>query len=224
MSNPQPHDDLGVKAIGPLEFANEDTGEVTAIVATLGVKDRDHEVILPDAIPHGAAVKLSDYGHSAIMAFMHGMPLADDPPVGKGAIYIDGDKAVFRGRYFMSTASGREAHARAKEMGAEQEWSFGYRILKTAMPDEDMKSQGVKRVLVQLHPFEVSPVLIAGGVGTRTVGVKEATAADAIAAAEAEALVARQAAEATAVQAALQATNAEASRLFARGRRFLRSR
>jgi hypothetical protein len=150
----------------------DDKGEVTAVVATLGVVDRDREVVAPDSIPNGVKVLLSEYGHSAAISKVTGVPIADRPPVGKGAIFIEGDKAVFKGRYFMSTTGGRETFRLIKELGPDQEWSFSYYILQTAAPSPEQKAAGAKRVLLRLKPFEVSPVIVAGGVGTHTVEVK----------------------------------------------------
>lgn len=155
-----------------------DQGAITAIVATLDTIDRDRDIIPSDAFPTGVKVKLSAYGHSSISDLMYGTGIPDDPPVGKGALIIERGKAVFRGKYFLSTAAGREAFNVAKEMGDEQEWSFGYRILKTLPPSDDLAAKGARRVLAKLEPLEVSPVLYAGGVGTQTVATKRAGRGD----------------------------------------------
>lgn len=151
-----------------------DQGQVEAIVATLDTVDRDCDVIPRDAFPSGAKVKMSSYDHSSINALRYGPGLPDQPPVGKGAIFIEGDKAIFRGQYFMDTIAGKEAFLTAKAMGAEQEWSFGYRKLQVDRPSSELAAKGARRVLSKLGPLEVSPVLLAGGVGTRTVAMKSA--------------------------------------------------
>jgi hypothetical protein len=165
--------DVEAKTLGgALAVVNAEQGEIEAIVATLDTIDRDRDIIPSDAFPTGVKVKMSVYGHSSISDLMYGTGIPDKAPVGKGAIFIENGRAVFRGKYFMTTAAGREAFNTAKEMGAEQEWSFGYRILKTAAPSDELAAKGARRILAKLGPLEVSPVLYAGGVGTRTVGVK----------------------------------------------------
>ncbi len=165
--------DIEAKSLAPPTL--QDQGQVEAIVATLDTVDRDYDVIPRDAFPSGAKVKMSSYDHSSINALRYGPGLPDQPPVGKGAIFIEGDKAIFRGQYFMDTIAGKEAFLTAKAMGAEQEWSFGYRKLQVDRPNSELAAKGAKRVLSKLGPLEVSPVLLAGGVGTRTVAMKSAT-------------------------------------------------
>lgn len=203
--------DVQLKALGPFEIKNEETGEVEAIIATLNVVDKDYDVILPGAIKDGAKVKLSSYGHNAMFG---------ETPVGKGALHNEGEKVVFKGRFFLETQGGVEAFRTVKAMGAEQEWSFGFRVLGREVPDEKWREKGARQILTKLHAFEVSPVIIGAGVGTRTVAVKEAEDDPAVTAArelEAKAALEEQAASV----AALQGVNSEARRIFDRGRRFL---
>jgi hypothetical protein len=166
-------EDVEAKALGPATITNAEQGQVEAIVATLGVVDRDADVIPLDAFPTGVKASISAYGHSSLMPGVTGLG-SDEPPVGKGAIHIEGDKAVFRGQFFMETARGREAFLTTKAMGGDQEWSFGFRKLQVDPPSEELKAKGARRVLSKLAPMEVSPVTIAGGVGTRTLVTKAA--------------------------------------------------
>lgn len=152
-----------VKAFGALEIKDADKGEVEAIIATTETVDRDHEVILKGAIPDGAKVKLSGYGHGAMFGEM---------PVGKGTLHNDGSKVIFRGKFFISTPRGREAFDTLKEFGSDQEWSFGFRVLDAENASEEWLKQGAFRVLKKLEPFEVSPVLLGAGIGTRTIKIK----------------------------------------------------
>lgn len=161
--------DLEVKGVGVLEIKDAEKGEVEAIIATLGVVDRDGDVIHESAIKSGSKVKMSAYGHDAVWG---------ETPVGKGQIVIDGNKAIFKGKLFLSTARGRETFGVLKEMGADQEWSFGFAVKGHEVPDDDWKKKGAYRILTKLEPFEVSPVMRGAGVGTHTVGVKEDKPAD----------------------------------------------
>lgn len=158
--------EIEVKALDGLEIKDAEKGEIEAVIATLDVVDRDRDIIRPMAIKDGARVKLSDYGHSAAFGAA---------PVGKGTLRIEGNKVLFRGKYFMSTSRGSEAFKMMKEIGPdESEWSFGFHVEEDAAPDEADRKKGAFRILTKLDSFEVSPVLRGAGIGTRTVSVKAA--------------------------------------------------
>lgn len=161
--------DVELKALGVLEIKDEEKGEVEAVIATLGVVDRDGDIIRETAIKAGAKVKMSAYGHDAMWGEM---------PVGKGTIVVREDLAIFKGRVFLNTERGREVFGVLKEMGADQEWSFGFRVTGWEAPDEKAKGAGATRILTKLDAFEVSPVLRGAGVGTGTLAVKEEKPAD----------------------------------------------
>lgn len=213
--------EISTKAVGPVAFTDDDKGEVQAVVYTLGVVDRDGDVILPESFQGEAKVKLSHYGHSAVLAHAKGTGNPVEAPVGKGVVRRNAaNELEFRGNYFMSTTRGRDAYFTAKEMGAEQEWSVSFWRDKGEKPDAQWSAKGARRLWrTEIDPFEVSPVTIAGGRGTRTVGVKEAeeaaaqSAEDAAESAEA-AEQAKQAAEeaAAAAETAKAETEAEQKR------------
>jgi hypothetical protein len=75
---------------------------------------------------------------------------------------------------FLATTDGRDTFECLKEMGSDQEWSFGFRILGAEVPSDDERKQGARRILTKLDAFEVSPVIVGAGVGTRTTAVKGA--------------------------------------------------
>jgi hypothetical protein len=159
--------DLEMKSFGPFEIKSEDKGEVVAVVATLGVVDKDGDVIMPGAFGAGAKVKLSGYGHDVITE--------GKAPVGKGVITEEGDRAVFRGQFFMSTSRGREAFHTTKELGAEGEWSFGFpKSVKTGEMSDEWKAKGAKRIIKGLQAIEASPVFVGAGWGTGTLSAKAA--------------------------------------------------
>lgn len=154
-----------IKVLESVEIKDEEKGEIEAVFATLDVVDKDHDIIRPSAIAEGAKAKLSDYAHSAVFGAS---------PVGKGTMHQVKNKAVFRGRYFMSTTRGVEAFKTLKEIGADQEWSFGYQVLGSEEPEEEDREKGAWRILTKLDAFEISPVLRGAGLGTRTLSVKAA--------------------------------------------------
>ena len=168
---------LVCKSFGSFEIKDAEKGEIEAIIATLGVVDKDGDIIMADAIPDGSKVSMSAYGHDAVWG---------DAPVGKGRIHVEGNKAVFKGRVFLATTRGRDTFETLKEMGGDQEWSFGFHVIGSEIPDDAAKKQGARLILTKLDAFEVSPVLIGAGVGTRTLVVKEETPAEQAAASDAE--------------------------------------
>jgi HK97 family phage prohead protease len=134
------------------------TGAFEAVFATLNVKDRDGDVIVPGAIEAGKEV--------LVMA-QHRW---NDLPIGKARIYEEGDELIARGKFFVDTPQGAASYATAKNVGDLQEWSFGFNVLdaEPGMVDEQRVT-----ILKQLDVFEVSPVMIGAGVNTRTLAVKE---------------------------------------------------
>jgi hypothetical protein len=159
-------DSLELKTFGAFEIKNADAGEVRAIVATLGVVDKDGDVLLPGSFPPSATVKMSGYGHDVVFGGV--------PPVGKGTITVEGDKAIFTGKFFMSSDRAREAFAIVRELGAEGEWSFGFpnRNVKTAPMTDEWRGKGARRLIAGLTPIEASPVFIGAGHGTQTLYTK----------------------------------------------------
>ena len=88
-----------VKSITSFEIKDADKGEVRAVIATLGVVDRDGDIIRKGAIPDGSKVAVSAYGHDAVWG---------NRPVGKGTLSTEGNKVLFDGRLFLNTTDGRD--------------------------------------------------------------------------------------------------------------------
>jgi hypothetical protein len=158
-------DDVAIKSFCSFEIKDAEKGEVEAIIATLGVVDKDEDIIRPGAVADGSKVSMSSYGHDAVWGAR---------PVGKGTLHTVGNKLVFKGKMFLATTDGRDTFECLKEMGADQEWSFGFRILGAEVPSDDERKDGARRILTKLDAFEVSPVIIGAGVDTRTTAVKGA--------------------------------------------------
>jgi len=160
--------DIGTKLISDFEIKDADRGEVTAVVSVFNVVDRDGDVILPGAIKDGTVVKISAYGHDVVTE--------GKPPVGRGVLRVDDQRAVLHAKYFMSTERGRDAFATVKELGADNEWSIGWpnSTLKTAKMTDEWRGMGAKRLVKSLDVLESSPVFLGSNQFTRTVGTKEA--------------------------------------------------
>jgi phage head maturation protease len=154
-----------LKRVTTLEIKNAERGEVESHIATLGVVDNDRDIIRHTAVRDGTPVVMSSIAHDTITQ--------GNRPVGKGTLSVDGNVLVFKGRVFLNTLAGRETFEVLKEMRDLMQWSFGFRILEEARPTEAERRQGAHRVLVKLDAFEVSPCIMAAGVGTRTVAIKD---------------------------------------------------
>lgn len=141
--------------------APDPEGRVTAIIATLGTVDSDGDIIAPGAIPSGTSVPISAYGHASWSGAL---------PVGRGVVTEEGDRVVVRGQFFLDTLAGRETFTALSHLAELQEWSFGF--LPRLWHAERIAGELV-RVLDRLDIFEVSPVLVGAGVGTRTVELAE---------------------------------------------------
>lgn len=139
------------------------SGAVRVAFAQLNVVDRDGDVTLPGAFPT-KDVPMSGYGHSSWSGGL---------PVGKGKIAEAGEWAIFAGRFFLDTAAGRETYETVKGMAELQEWSYGYNLPLAPVGYEFGTHDGQDvRFLKELEVFEVSPVLIGAGIGTRTLDIK----------------------------------------------------
>lgn len=208
-------ENIVTKCFTGVEIKDAEKGLIKAVIATIGVVDKDEDVITADAIREGAKVTMSCYGHDAVYG---------DLPAGRGTLSIDGNSVVFDGKAFLNTTRGRDSFEVLKEMGADQEWSFGFRILGAEVPDEEWKKKGARRMLTKLDAFEVSPVIRGAGVNTRTLAVKseEATVDPAAEAARLETVrKEKEEAEAARIKAEVEAKelarlNEDADRLFSR--------
>ena len=145
-------------------------GSFRATFATLGVVDKDLDVILPGAVPNGKSVPISAYGHSSWGGMFGGAAVL---PVGKAAIGSDQQTAWVEGELFLDTVGGLDTYRTLKALGPLAEWSFGYRVTKSSVAADDLaKYPGAEQIILAAEVFEASPVLVGAGIGTRTDFVK----------------------------------------------------
>ena len=144
-----------------IKAVDEAAGKVSAVFATLNVKDHDGDVTLPGAFKEGAEVRISAYNHASWQA--------GQLPVGKGTIHYDGDEVLLEGQFFMDTASGRDTFTTVKELGSLGEWSYGFDVIEAESGTHDGEDV---QFLKALDVHEVSPVILGAGLGTRTVAAK----------------------------------------------------
>ncbi len=141
---------------------DDEKGIVTAVFAKLGVMDLDGDITLPGAFG-SQKVGVSAYGHNSWSGAL---------PIGRGTISEKDGEAVAELKLFMTTENGREHFEVIKGMGDLQEWSYGFDVKETGEVTEELRQQGVRRVLKKLKVHEVSPVLRGAGIDTRTTAVK----------------------------------------------------
>lgn len=143
--------------------ADGEPGEFSAVFATLNVIDHDGDVTLPGAFGE-QRVLIEPWNHDY-----------QRPPVGKGLIHEDAEKAVVDGRFFLDTANGKEHHAVVKETADMQEWSYTFHVVE----GEAGQFEGEPvYFLKKLDVIGVSPVTRGAGIGTHTQSVKRAKDAE----------------------------------------------
>lgn len=144
------------------ELKADETGQVSAVIATFGVIDADGDIIEPGTFTAGQQVP---------MAWAHDW----SKMVGKGVIGVNNSAAIFDGSFFMDTQAGLEAYKTVKAMGDLQEWSWGFRVTDATF---EMRDEQYIRIIKKAEVYEVSPVLVGAGVGTFTLDLKNRTLDD----------------------------------------------
>ena len=142
-----------------LEFKEDgEKGEFEAVFATLNVVDHDEDVTLPGAFGEQRVV-IEPWNHNW-----------ESPPVGKGTISERENEAVVNGRFFLSTEAGKEHYVVAKELGADQEFSYTFNIVE-AEPGT-FEGRDV-RFLKKLEVLGVGQVTKGAGIATRLTSLKQ---------------------------------------------------
>ncbi len=153
---------LQIKSLAGKLKAMDEEGRGLAVIATLGVIDKDGDVTLPGAFGEQAVkvVPTHDWSHV---------------PIGKATLKEIGNEAVAEFELNLEIEAARDWHS-AMKLDLEsppplQEWSYGYTI--TGSSFGQFEDQDV-RFLAKLQVHEISPVLLGAGVNTRTLALKEA--------------------------------------------------
>lgn len=140
-----------------------DEGTVTAVIATLGVKDHDGDVAFKDSFPEdGHTLVMSAYGHSSWKGAL---------PYGFGTLKVSDTEAVVEGEFFMDTEQGANAFKTVKNMSKAglQEWSYS---LEGIVSHKGAYKGEPVRFLDSFGMAEFSPVIKGAGLETRTVDIK----------------------------------------------------
>lgn len=139
---------------------DETKGEVTAVIATLNVKDHDGDVTIAGAFGSQEAVIVPAHDWDSV-------------PLGRASISEEGGDVVALMKFNLDIEDGRKWYSAIKfdfkAGNPKQEYSYGYEIL-----DADKGEHKGQRVqfLKKLKVIEVSPVLLGAGIGTGTASVK----------------------------------------------------
>ncbi len=145
-----------------LKGVDDVEGVVTAVIATLNVKDHDGDVTLPGAFGDQEAPILPTHDWSHV-------------PLGKATISETETDVVARMKFNLELQAGRDWFGALKfdfENGKPlQEYSYGYDILEAEPGEHDGEDV---QFLKSLNVLETSPVILGAGVGTRTLEVKSA--------------------------------------------------
>lgn len=136
----------------------EDTGQVEAVVATLGVVDHEGDYTAKGAFGSQDHVIISPWNHNHL----------DASPVGVGSVKEDGNSLRFEGQIF-DTVAGQDWRKMMSSLGAKQQWSYTYKATDVS---HDADPDGRRRTLLAVDVVEVSPVTVPAGVGTHTESVK----------------------------------------------------
>ncbi len=148
------------KTVGATIKAAGEGGTFEAVIATLGVVDRDGDIVEPGAFGDATVSVLPSH-------------LAHHVPLGKATIEERGDKAVAVGQFNLDIEAAADWHSALKFDLAHppsiQQWSWDFRPIEATKDNVDGKA--VRR-LVQVDTKEVSPVLRGASVGSGTLDVK----------------------------------------------------
>lgn len=153
---------LKSKICQSVEVKNEERGEVRAVIATLNVKDKEGDLILPGAFGT-QDVLVSAYNHATWGGAL---------PVGRGRVYEQGNEAIADLKFFMDDEAGRRHFRLIKNVGSAQEFSFGFDVTDKAEPNDAQRQMGIVRVIKRFKVYEVSPVFLGAGVNTRVLAAK----------------------------------------------------
>lgn len=161
---------MNTKTFGDVTMkAVSDTGTVSAVIATIGVIDRDGDVMLDGCLPAPVKVTISPYNHALWNVGAPGIV-----PLGYGEFKQDGDHLVFDGQFNMDIQAAREAHADIKmamDYGVNTEWSFSLHDKVV----EQVKVNGVFATGIKsFAATEVCRVARGASIGSGTRAVKSA--------------------------------------------------
>lgn len=145
-------------------------GEFKAVISTMGVIDRQSDLVLPGAFGR-QEVLISQYNHGSWERGVDALPL------GIATIHEEGNEAIALGEFDLEDEAARKTWNMMKYLhskGRRQEFSY-------ALPDIEFENQTIGgeriRVLKKIRVQEISPVLMGASIGTRLLDIKAAQSA-----------------------------------------------
>lgn len=158
------------------------------------------------------AVRTSGIPPLALSPIKHSTLAEESLIVGEATLRRDGSDVFAFGQIWEDMTLGAEVAKMLRHRGRHMGFSLGYRILKVAPPTPEQRELGVKRVLVDVWPVELSAVLYPAQPWAHLLEIKSSC----------QEIETAFTARVNQRRAALAAINREAERLFRQGRRFLR--
>lgn len=133
-------------------------GTVVALFSVFNMIDDDGDVVMPSFFTDGQPIKMAAWGHDW-----------DTLPPGRGVVRVTQAGAEFHGAFFLDSTVGRDHWVTVKGLAELQEWSFGYRVLKSEAGTFDGQPC---RYLIEGEVFEASPVFVGANRQTMTLAIK----------------------------------------------------
>ena len=158
---------LETKCPGDQDCACDERGEgyLKAVFCTFGDIDKDGDIVHAGAVGD-QNVLLSAYQHTSWDGAL---------PIGKGRVYEENGLGVFEGHINMELQSAKDTYSAMKFAPEHQEWSWGFNVTKYDYSDDGGSIWSPRTMnIYETEIFEVSPVLIGAGNGTRLVELKSA--------------------------------------------------
>lgn len=139
-----------------------DDGSFEAVIATLGVLDKDRDIVEPGAFGNAVASVMPAHDGTSV-------------PLGKVSVKEDGASAIAVGQFNLEIEKARDWSSSLKFDLATppsiQEWSWGFNIPPGGAQFEERDGEQV-RILKRVDLIEVSPVLRGASIGTGTISAK----------------------------------------------------
>lgn len=140
--------------------ASSEEGTIECFFSTLETVDREGDIIARGAIKPGIPLPLcQNHDWNRV--------------VGSGVTAIEGNRAVFKGQFFMDTEAGREAFRVTRNLGKLMEFSWGFIVRDS---ERVKRGEEWRRLIKEVEPLEVSTTIV-GAMGrglTGTLAMKQA--------------------------------------------------
>jgi len=145
-----------------------DDNELVAVIATLGVVDRDFDVSISSTFVDGQKTLLGAWNHATSQG--------DQSPVGTAVVRTNGAIAWIEARYFEDSRSQayRAMLKQALETGTDIGFSYTYIIQDSSTDSRELaRYPGARQILKRVSVEEACPCLMPAGIGTGIRSAKQ---------------------------------------------------